>query len=45
MEVLLEFSRGTGTDLFVNNADRSSANVAVILSLVLISPKMHLVKY
>lgn len=45
MEVLFEFSRGMGTDLFVNDTDRMSANVALILSVVLISLKTRLVKY
>jgi len=45
MEALLESFRGTGMDLFVNNADKMSANVAVMLSFVLISLKTHLVKY
>lgn len=41
MEILLEFSRGAGTDLFGNDADRMSGKVAVLLGFVLISPKTH----
>lgn len=41
MEILLEFSRGAGTGLFGNDADRMSGKVAVLLGFVLISPKIH----